>query len=157
MHIRAALCLVLLTIARPLAAQAPGVRPPEDDSELRLTIFRNPATGLEYRRAHLAVFVGFYPTVLRLNPSDEQKNTNWIRVGMTYYVQPTGRTMYATVSGVFSLQSGWRDGLLTEIGGRLPFGDRVAGRLGAAVLTTLDGRVRVNPTVGLDVRLTDRR
>ena len=31
------------------------------------------------------------------------------------------------------------------------------GRLGAAVLTTIDGEVRVNPTVGMDVRLGGTR
>ena len=58
---------------------------------------------------------------------------------------------------VWSLDDRWRSGALTEVGFRGRLLGRVNGRLGAAVLTTLDRQVRVNPTVGLDVRLGARR
>jgi hypothetical protein len=146
------------TSTRPASAQPPAApRAADAGPEVRLTVFRNPATGIEVKQARLAVFVGFYPTILRLNPEEPQKTTTWMRAGVTVYAQPTGPTVYATLSGMWSLQSGWRHGLLTELGARAPMGDRVAGRLGAAVLTTFDGRVRLNPTVGLDVRLSGGR
>ena len=64
-----------------------------------------------------------------------------------------GASPYVSPSLVWSLDSEWRSGALTEVGFRGRLFRRVNGRLGAAVLTTLDRQVRVNPTVGLDVRL----
>jgi hypothetical protein len=99
--------------------------------------------------------VGFYPTVLRREGI--RGNANFIRTGVTYYLRAQGASPYVSPSLVWSLDPEWQSGALTEVGfrGRLYRG--LNGRLGAAVLTTLDRQVRVNPTVGLDIKLGGAR
>jgi hypothetical protein len=148
--------LVVILAGLPLertGAQSAAASAGRADYEARLTVFRNPASGVEVRRNHLAIFVGFYPTILRRSDAESKHNTNWIRYGVTYYSHTTGPSVYATISGMWSLQNDWKNGVLWDAGVRYPFGDRVAGRLGVAALTTTDGLVRVNPTVGFDVPL----
>jgi hypothetical protein len=72
---------------------------------------------------------------------------------VTYYARPAGATPYVSPSLVVSLDRGWRGGALTEVGARGRLYRRLNGRLGAAVLTTTDRQVRVNPTVGFDLKL----
>jgi hypothetical protein len=120
-----------------------------------LTAFRSPATGIEVRSGHAAAFAGFYPTVLRKD--GVRANANFIRTGVTWYVRDSGATAYVSPSLVVSLGDTWKSGALTEIGFRGRLFSRVNGRLGAAVLTTFDKQVRVNPTVGLDIKLGGAR
>lgn len=135
-----------------LSAQSPEPSSPPE-RELRLTVFRNPASGLEFRQARLAVSLGFYPTILRRTSADEMRNTNWIRVGVSAWSHATGPSLYASVSGMYALTKGWKSGVLLDVGGRWPISTYVAPRLGIAVLQTADGLTRVNPTVGFDIPL----
>jgi hypothetical protein len=57
---------------------------------------------------------------------------------------------------VLSLDDDWDNGILTELGLRFPIFPRASLRGGVGVLRTFDGETRVNPTVGLDVRLGKR-
>ena len=54
---------------------------------------------------------------------------------------------------VISLDEDWKYGALTELGFCGTLHRALSGRLGVGVLTTVDGRVRVNPTVGMDLKL----
>jgi hypothetical protein len=116
-----------------------------------LTMFRSPATGLELRAGHAAAYLGFYPTVI--SRDGKRGNANFMRAGVTYYLKDHGASPYVSPSLVWSLEPEWRNGALTEVGFRGHLYRRLNGRLGAAVLTTLDRQVRVNPTVGLDLEL----
>jgi hypothetical protein len=120
-----------------------------------LTIFRSPATGLEFRAGHAAAYLGFYPTIL--GKDGKRSNVNFIRAGVTYYARERGVGPYVSPSILWSLDRGWRSGALTEAGVRGPLFRGLNGRLGAAVLTTLNREVRVNPTIGMDLKLGARR
>lgn len=116
-----------------------------------ITVFRNPATGLELRRGHFGAFAGYYPTILKADGQDEGENTNFIRMGISAYRKTTGWSHYAATSFVVSLDDDWKNGVLTDVGMRAPIGGWLHARLGVGVLTAFDGEVRVNPTVGVDV------
>lgn len=150
--VRLLLATVLLLPALRLDAQAP-VAPADPERHLRLTVFRNPSTGLEYQQARFGVSVGYYPTILRRTSADEQRTTNWIRLGVSVWSHTTGPSLYASVSGMYALTKGWKNGVLVDVGGRWPVTSFLAPRLGVAVLQTSDGLTRVNPTVGFDIPL----
>jgi hypothetical protein len=57
---------------------------------------------------------------------------------------------------VLSLDDDWDNGVLTEVGVRIPVFSRASLRGGVGVLRTFNGRTRVNPTIGLDIRLGRR-
>ena len=139
--------LATLLISSVAAAQSS----PAPERGAYLTVFRSPATGLELRTGHVAAYAGFYPTILRRD--GKQGNVNFIRAGATYYLTERGASVYASPSVVFSLDPDWRNGALTEVGFRGRLFSRVNGRLGVGVLTMTDGEARVNPTVGLDIKL----
>jgi hypothetical protein len=139
--------LAALLLPNLLSAQTATPR----ERGVYLTVFRSPATGLELRSGHVAAYAGFYPTII--SRDGQQENVNFIRAGATYYLKARGASLYASPSVVFSLDRSWRNGALTEMGFRGRLFSRVNGRLGAGVLTTTDGLVRVNPTVGLDIKL----
>jgi hypothetical protein len=143
---------VVAPAATPLAAQTPAAAA-ASDAGLYLTIFRNPSTGLEWRGSRYGVNAGFYPTILKADGQEDGENTNFVRIGATAYLRRAGWTPYLSPSLVLSLDDDWDNGVLTDVGVRLPFTRRAAFRLGVGVLTTFDGEVRVNPTVGFDVRL----
>lgn len=118
---------------------------------LYLTIFRSPSTGLELRAGHAAVHAGFYPTII--SRDGNRDNANFARAGVTWYAKAQGASVYISPSFVWSLSRGWRNGALTEAGFRGRLFRALNGRLGLGVLTTVDGKVRVNPTVGMDIKL----
>jgi hypothetical protein len=120
-----------------------------------LTIFRSPATGVELRAGHAAVHLGFYPTII--SKDGKRGNANFVRMGASYYLKASGASAYVTPSILWSLDKNWKHSALTEIGFRGPVYRRLNGRVGAAALTTIDGQVRVNPTVGMDVKLGGAR
>lgn len=141
----------MLFAASPLAAQTA----PAPERGINMTIFRSPATGVELRSGHMSLHAGFYPTILSRN--DVRTNVNFIRVGGSYYLNESGSSPYVTPSIVISLDREWKHGALTELGYRAKIYRRLNARLGVGVLTTTDGEVRVNPTVGMDVRLGGSR
>ena len=145
------LALSVLLAALVLPSEASAQPTPRSERGVYLTVFRSPATGLEVRAGHAAASLGLYPTVL--GRDGERGTVNFVRAGGTYYLKARGASPYVSPSLVWSLDSEWRGGALTEVGVRGRLFGRVNGRLGAAVLTTLDRQVRVNPTVGVDVRL----
>jgi hypothetical protein len=77
--------------------------------------------------------------------------------GGSYYAKSSGSSPYVTPSLMISLDRNWKHGALTEAGYRATLYRTLHGRIGAAVLTTTDGEVRVNPTVGMDIRLGGAR
>lgn len=145
--------LLSAMLAIPAAAAAQDARPAERG--VYLTVFRSPSTGLELRSGRGAIHAGYYPTVL--SRDGVRSNVGFIRAGATYYARPAGATPYVSPSLVVSLDRDWRSGALTEVGVRGRLYQRLNGRLGAAVLTTTDGEVRVNPTIGFDMKLGGRR
>jgi hypothetical protein len=150
-----------LAIALSLSSRASAQeseRPSTAASEggLYLTAFRSPATGLEYRMGRFAIHAGHYVTILKTDEQAKGENTNFIRTGASLYLRPTGWTPYVAPSVVLSLDEDWGNGVLTELGLRIPVFSRASLRGGVGVLRTFDGDTRVNPTVGLDVRLGRR-
>jgi hypothetical protein len=141
--------IVLLLAADRVAAQSVE---PVREGGLYLTIFRNPSTGIEWRGERYGVHAGFYPTILEADGQTEGENTNFIRIGASAYLRSSGLTPYVAPSLLLSLDDDWEHGMLWDVGYRVPFGGRAAFRLGVGVLTAFDGEVRVNPTVGFDVR-----
>lgn len=140
--------LIALFAVAPAALAQTAASP---ERGVYLTAFRSPATGIELRAGHTGGFVGFYPTVIARGGARD--NANFVRAGATFYLKPRGAGPYVSPSLVWSLGRRWRNGALTEAGFRGGLYRRLNGRLGVAVLTTLDGPARVNPTVGLDIRL----
>jgi hypothetical protein len=149
------MALFLAVSLVPHFALAQDATPARGERGLYLTVFRSPATGLELRAGHAAAHVGFYPTVIAKNGTRE--NVNFVRIGATYYVRPRGATAFVTPSVVWSLDDDWKHAALTEIGFRGTLYRGLSGRIGAAVLTTTDGMVRVNPTIGMDIKLGGAR
>jgi len=143
-----ALALALIVAPRAAMSQAPS-EPRERG--IYLTIFRSPSTGLEARAGRSAVNLGFYPTVLRRD--GKRDNANFVRLGGSFYAKDHGATLYVSPSIMFSLDKDWKHGALTELGFRGPLYRALSGRIGVGVLTTTDGRARVNPTVGMDLKL----
>lgn len=117
-----------------------------------LTIFRSPGTGLQIAKGHFAAFVAHYPTIIKRD--GEQRNTNFVRVGVAAYARPDkGTSPYLSLSFAPSLTKGWSNSLLADVGARQRFGSRYSGQLGAALLYAPASRqTRFNPTVGLGVR-----
>jgi hypothetical protein len=144
-----------LTLAITLCVPA---RASAQDAEggLYLTAFRSPATGVEYRMGRLAIHAGYYVTILKTDAQVKGDNTNFIRTGASFYFRPAGWTPYLSPSLLISLDNDWDNGVLTELGLRIPIFSRAHIRGGVGVLTTFDGKTRVNPTIGLDVRLGAR-
>jgi hypothetical protein len=133
--------------------QAPAASP---EGGLYLTAFRSPATGLEYRTGRFAVHAGYYATILEMGEQTKGDSINFVRTGASFYLRPTGWTPYVSPSLLLSLDENWDNGVLTELGLRIPVFPRASLRGGIGVLRTFDGETRVNPTIGLDVRLGKR-
>jgi hypothetical protein len=149
------LLLALLLLSTEGSAQPVTRTAPRDERGLYLTVFRSPATGVELRAGHVAAYAGFYPTVIRRDGA--RANVNFVRAGVTWFLKASGAGGYVSPSLLVSLDRGWPSGALTEVGFRGRLYGRVNGRLGAAVLTTFGRQVRVNPTIGLDIKLGSAR
>jgi hypothetical protein len=138
---------------RPAVDNAP-VAPPHAAHawHVTLTIFRSPGTGLQIAKGHFAAFVAHYPTIIKRD--GEQRNTNFVRIGVAAYAKPEARTSpYASLSFAPSLTKGWSNSLLADVGARQRFGARYSAQLGAALLYAPASRqTRLNPTVGLGVQ-----
>lgn len=145
------LALVIAALAVLPAARAAAQRPPEHG--LYLTVFRSPSTGLEYRAGRFGVHAGWYPTILKADGQDEGENTNFVRLGGTAYLRPSGISPFLSPAVLVSLDDDWSTSVLAEAGLRVPVTGRFSVRGGVGVLSDLKGEVRVNPTIGLDVRL----
>jgi hypothetical protein len=145
------LAVLLVALAALPAGRAAAQRPPERG--LYLTVFRSPSTGLEYRAGRLGVHAGWYPTILKADGQDEGENTNFVRLGGAVYLRPSGLSPYLSPAVLVSLDDDWKTSFLAEAGLRIPVAGRFSFRGGVGVLTDFAGEVRVNPTVGLDVRL----
>jgi hypothetical protein len=143
--------IMILLAALTFSAEASAQTTERPEQGVYLTMFRSPATGVELRTGHAAAFVGYYPTVI--SRDGVRGTANFVRAGATYYLKAQGATPYVSPSVLWSVGPRWRSGALTEVGFRGRLYGRLNGRLGAAVLTTLDRQVRVNPTVGFDLKL----
>ena len=153
---RATVLWALMVFPLSLQAQAvpislPAARPPQGG--LYLTAFRSPSTGLEYRRGALAVNAGWYPTIIKADGQTESENTNFVRIGFSAYLRSHGITPFISPGLLLSLDDDWDNGIITEAGVRFPVARWLALRGGVGVITSFDGEVRVNPTVGFDIRL----
>lgn len=153
MHRRHFLSVLAAAVIVPHAANAQQRSGPQ----VYLTIFRNPSSGIELRFGQIGMHAGFYPTILKADGESKGRNTNFLRFGATVYSAATGPALYLSPSLAVSLDKRFRSGILTDAGVRGRIAGPVAGRLGVGVLNTFNGEVRVNPTVGLDVRLGKAR
>lgn len=117
------------------------------------TLFRSPASGLEFRSGPIGLYAGWYPTILKADGQAKSENTNFIRVGAAAYFRRHGWSPYIAPAVLFSLDDDWTDAFFVDAGVRLPIAQPIALRLGLGVLAAVDGEIRANPTVGLDVRL----
>ena len=95
-------------------------------------------------------------TILKSGEQAKAENTNFVRTGASFYLRPAGWTPYVSPSIVISLDDDWDHGVLTELGLRIPVFSRASLRGGVGVLRTFGGETRVNPTIGVDVRLGKR-
>ncbi len=141
------LALIALLSASVAHAQAPKPQ------GLYLTVFRSPSTGLEFRRGAFAVNGGFYPTRLKADGQTENENTNFLRFGFSAYLRSHGVAPFISPGLLVSLDDDWSNGIITEAGVRVPVVKWLALRGGVGVITAFNGEVRVNPTIGLDIRL----
>lgn len=145
--------LMALALLAGTAAAQPTV--PDADSarwRVTLTVFRSPGTGLQLSRGRLAVFAAHYPTIFRRDGAD--RTTHFVRVGVAAYGSTRLSAPYVSLSIAPSLTRGWSTSGLLDAGWRQGFGDRVSGQLGVALLANPARRTtRVNPTIGLGVRL----
>ena len=146
---------VALSLSSPASAQE-SPAPPAPEGGWYLTAFRSPATGIEYRTGRFAIHAGHYVTILATTDQAPGASTNFVRTGASFYLRPAGWTPYVSPSLVLSLDDDWANGILTEAGVRFPLFSRASLRGGVGVLRTFDGRTRVNPTIGVDVRLGAR-
>lgn len=145
--------IALVAFLSSVFVVAPAHAQRASDPQLYLTIFRNPSSGVELRFGQIGVHAGFYPTILKADGEEKGRNTNFLRFGATMYSAATGTAAYLSPSVVVSLDKRFRSGFLTDAGVRGRIAGPVAGRIGVGMLNTFDGEVRINPTVGLDVRL----
>ena len=136
---------------------ARGQSAPAREGGAYLTVFRSPATGVELRSARAGIHAGFYPTILKADGQAKGENTNFVRLGASVYARSQGWSPYFAPALLVSLDDDWKSGVLSDAGVRVPLARRTAFRLGVGVLTTFDGEIRVNPTVGLDIRLGGNR
>jgi hypothetical protein len=144
--------LLFTVLTRALSAQP--TQPSDTAARWRvtLTLFRSPGTGVQLSRGRLAVFAAHYPTVFRRDGAD--RTTHFVRVGVAAYASTRPSSPYVSLSLAPSLSSGWPMSGLIDAGWRQGFGSRVSGQLGAALLVAPSLRTsRINPTVGLGVRL----
>jgi hypothetical protein len=147
---RSLLCIILLASA----ANAQPTPVPDHDARWRvtLTVFRSPGTGLQVSRGRLAVFAAHYPTVFRRDGAD--RTTHFVRLGVAAYASTRSSSPYVSLSVAPCLTERWPTSGLLDAGWRQGFGTRVTGQLGVALLVAPSLRMsRINPTVGLGVRL----
>jgi hypothetical protein len=154
----AGLAFALVLSLSPSASAQESQPAPAASAEggLYVTAFRSPATGLEYRTGRVAIHAGYYVTILKNGEQTKGETTSFVRMGASFYLRPAGWTPYVSPSIVLSLDHDWDNGILTEAGLRVPVFSRASLRGGIGVLRTFDGETRVNPTIGLDVRLGKR-
>jgi hypothetical protein len=153
----AATFAIALVLSSPASAQdLEQTTATSPEGGFYLTAFRSPATGLEYRVGRFAIHAGYYVTILKAGDQPKGESTNFVRTGGSFYVRPSGWTPYVSPSIVLSLDDDWDNGVLTELGLRIPVFSRASLRSGVGVLRTFNGQTRVNPTIGLDVRLGSR-
>lgn len=146
-----ALAAGLLATAAPSLAQSVVPQRSHPRTTVSLTVFRNPATGLEVRRGALAVHAGYYPTIIPRG--GENRNTEFARLGASVFLRDHGVSPYVGAAALVSLSDGWSNSALVEAGALVPVVGPVALRLGAGLLVPTDGdRVRLNPTIGGSVR-----
>jgi hypothetical protein len=147
-----AVVALAVTIIQPASAAAQASPAPSEDGA-HITLFRSPATGVEYRWGRLGLYTGYYPTILKADGQTTGENTNFVRAGASYYLRSEKWTLFVSPAVLISLDDDWDNGVLTEVGLRVPVLSRTSFRVGVGVLRTFDGVTRVNPTIGFDAHL----
>jgi hypothetical protein len=119
--------------------------------ELSINMFRNPSVGLEFRRNHLSVHAGYYPTNF-----ESGVTTSFIRTGATYWFLPFSRkekpsSFYTSLSYLRGLDRDYEDrnAMIAEAGVRWMIVKGLNLRLGVATLYSPGRKVQVNPTPGI--------
>ncbi|CCH54686.1 hypothetical protein BN8_03882 [Fibrisoma limi BUZ 3] len=130
-------------------------------NEVSINAFRNPSIGLEYRRNHVSVHGGYYPTIVSQNAEGASVTTSFIRAGLTYWFLPVGRkpnpsSFYASVSYVRGLDRDYenKNGVIGEAGFRWMVWKGLNLRIGAAVLAAPGQDIKLNPTPGISYSFT---
>ena len=140
----------LLLIAAPTFSQ----RFPRN--EVSINAFRNPSIGLEYRRSHVSVHAGYYPTIVSQDGAGKNVTTSFVRTGLTYWFLPVGRrdnpsSFYASASYLRGLDRDYEgdNGAMGEVGFRWFIWKGLNVRIGAAVLASPGKNLKLNPTPGI--------
>ncbi|GAB2575956.1 hypothetical protein [Spirosoma areae] len=135
----------LLLLSGPLIAQR------FSRHEISINGFRNPSIGLEYRRSHISLHAGYYPTNFTSGVT-----TSFIRTGLTYWFLPVGQqpnpsSFYTSLSYVRGLNRDYeaKNGVMGEAGFRWMVWKGLNLRLGAAVLAAPGETLKLNPTPGI--------
>ena len=120
-------------------------------NEISINGFRNPSIGLEYRRNHVSVHAGYYPTNFTAGVT-----TSFIRTGLTYWFLPVGKrpnpsSFYASASYVRGLDRDYegKNGLMGEAVFRWMVWKGLNLRIGVAALTAPGESLKINPTPGI--------
>ncbi|GAB2563242.1 hypothetical protein [Spirosoma aerophilum] len=142
---KAILLACLLFLSSPLVAQQ------FSRHEISVNGFRNPSIGLEYRRSHVSVHAGYYPTNFTSGVT-----TSFVRTGLTYWFLPVGKrpnpsSFYLSASYVRGLDRDYeaKNGAMGEVGFRWMIWEGLNLRIGVAVLTAPGQDLKVNPTPGI--------
>lgn len=140
----------LLLIASPMFAQ----RFPRN--EISINAFRNPSIGLEYRRSHVSVHGGYYPTIVSQDIAGKNVTTSFIRTGITYWFLPVGRrenpsSFYASASYIRGIDRDYEgnNGAIAEVGFRWFVWQGLNLRIGTALLASPGKNLKLNPTPGI--------
>lgn len=124
-----------------------------DAAELYLNFFRNPSIGPEVKFENFSIHTGYYTTILSKNEKGENVSTEFIRTGITLW---PSENLYLSASHLFGVTREWKDqhGGIYELGLQaLVLSDRLALRLGVAVIPSERFGTKVNPTPGISLRL----
>lgn len=120
-------------------------------NEISINGFRNPSVGLEYRRTHVSVHAGYYPTNFTSGVT-----TSFVRTGLTYWFLPVGQRLnpssfYTSLSYVRGLDCDYEgaNGAMAEVGFRWMVWQGLNLRLGVAALTAAGQGLKINPTPGI--------
>lgn len=124
--------------------------------ELSINAFRNPSIGLEYRRSHVSIHAGYYPTIVSQDRTGTNVTTSFVRTGLTYWFGPVGRrenpsSFYVSASYVRGLDRDYAgdNGAMGEVGFRWFVWRGLNLRVGAAVLVSPGNDLKINPTPGI--------
>lgn len=121
-------------------------------ADLFLNLFRNPSIGPELRVKYASLHTGYYPTNISKDSQGDNVTTEFIRTGLTLW--PTNY-LYFSASHLYGLTRDRKNKHFVIYEGgvqALVWKDRLALRLGVAVIPSDEFGTKVNPTPGISLR-----